>query len=99
MLAAFPLAAGIALVAAQALTGAGCVVGYRISTLFENNIRRSTPFDIWVAVQVLFAFTVAALTGWRAGVTFNTVLGLVDGKNRRRLALVVAACTDRIFFQ
>lgn len=94
VLAAIPVGAGGALVAVQALGGANPVVGCIKCVLLENDIR----CGVWV-VQVLFAFTVAALTARRAGITPDTVLGLVDGKNRRRFAFIVAARANRVPFQ
>ena len=71
-----------ALVATYALTGTNLVIRHSKRTLFENNIRSCTSFDVGITVQVLFAFAVAGLAVRRAGIAPDAVFALIKGENR-----------------
>src|SRR5450759_4507362 len=99
MLATIPVDSIGALMATQTLACTDLVIRHCISTFLKDDVRRDTSFDVGVAFQVLLAFAVAGLAVRRTGITPDTVLGLVKGKNRCGFTFVAAASTDRILFQ
>src|ERR1019366_7949680 len=99
VLAAIPVDSIGALMAAQTLACTNLVIRHCISTFLKDDVRRGTTFDVGVTLQVLLAFAVAGLAVRRTGITPDTVLGLVKGKNRCGFTFVVAARADCIPFQ
>ncbi len=99
VLAAFPQVAHATLVAGQALTGTLLLVSDGISAFLEDDIRCRTAFAACIPLQVIFTGTMASLACRSAGITPDTVLGLVDRQNRCRLAFIVTLGAKRIFFE
>ena len=97
VLAARPVVAVTAFVAAHALVGPLTVARGRIHALLEHVVGRRAAFSADITLEMLCAAAVAGLAIGRTRVTAYAVLGLVETQDRRGFALVMALGANAVF--